>query len=119
MNIWSIMVGLILVAAGLTGLVAPNDVGTIAQNSTTPAAVWVLAALVIVAGALLVRASRTARVPIVIKSVGAIAIVAGLVIPFVGPQFVEWWVAQGPQVMRLTSVISMAVGAAVAYSANP
>ena len=118
-NIWSILIGLFMVAVGLAGVVAPTDVGTIAQNATTPAAAWVLAAFVIVLGTLLLRASRTARIPIVVKAVGAIAILGGLAIPFVGPQLVNWWVDQGPQMIRLTSVIKMAVGAAVVFAANP
>ena len=118
MNNWSIIIGVFMVAVGLTGLVAPADVGTIAENATTPAAAWVLAAFVIVAGTLLIRASRTARIPIVIKSVGALAILGGLAVPFVGPQIVTWWVAQGPGMIRATSVIKMAVGVAVVFAAN-
>ena len=119
LNIWSILIGLFMVAVGLLGLVAPTDIGTIAQNATTPAAAWVLAAFVIVLGTLLIRASRTARIPAVIRAVGAIAILGGLAIPFAGPQVVNWWVAQGPQVMRATSVIKMAVGAVVVFAATP
>jgi len=119
LNIWSIIIGLFTVAVGLAGLVAPTDIGTIAQNATTPAAVWVLAAIVIVLGTVLIRASRTARIPVVIKAVGALAILSGLAIPFVGAQIVNWWADQGPQMIRLTSVIKMAVGAAVVFAANP
>ena len=119
LNIWSIIIGLFMAAVGLAGLVAPTDIGTIAQNATTPAAAWVLAAFVIVLGSLLIRASRTARIPILIKSVGAIAILGALAIPFAGAQIVNWWVDQGPQMIRLTSVIKMAVGVAVVFAANP
>ena len=119
LNIWSIIIGLFMVAVGLAGVVAPTDIGTIAQNATTPAAVWVLAAFVIVLGTLLIRASRTARIPIVIKAVGAIAILGGLAMPFAGPQIVNWWVDQGPTVIRAASIIKIAVGAAVVVAANP
>ena len=48
-----------------------------------------------------------------------VAALAALALPIFGPRVVEWWVAQGPDVIRLTSVIKIVVGAAVAYSANP
>jgi hypothetical protein len=119
LNIWSVIIGLFMVAVGLTGIVAPTDLVTIAQNSTTPAAAYVLAALLIVIGVVLIRASRTAGIPIVIQVVGILAVIGALVVPIFGARLVEWWAAQGPQVIRLTSLVKMAVGAVVVFAANP
>ena len=119
LNIFSLIIGLFMVAVGLTGLVAPTDLGTIAENATTPAAVWGLAAVVLVMGIVLLRAGAAARIPIVLRAVGVIAIVGAIAMPLVGSQMVTWGVGQGATLIRLTSVVKMAVGAAVAFAANP
>jgi hypothetical protein len=119
LNIWSLIIGLFMGAVGLAGIVAPTDLATIAQNATTPAGAFLLAAIMLVLGVVLIRASRTARIPIVLQVVGVVVVVGALAVPVVGERIVNWWVAQGPQFIRLTSVVKIAVGAAVAFAANP
>ena len=119
LNIWSLMIGLFMSAVGLAGIVAPTDVATIAQNATTPVAVWVLAVIVLAIGVVLVRAAATARIPIVVRAVGILAIVCAVALPVFGPRLAEWWAGQSPDVIRLTSLIKIVAGAAIAFSANP
>jgi hypothetical protein len=119
LNIFTLIIGLFMIAVGLTGVVAPTDVGTIAQNATTPAAVWALAALVLVAGIVMLRAAGTASAPMVIRIIGVIAVIGAVLLPFEGGRLVNWWVGHGPAFIQMTGVVKIVVGAVVAATANP
>ena len=56
---------------------------------------------------------------IFLATIGILAIVCAVALPVFGPRLAEWWAGQSPDVIRLTSLIKIVVGAAVAYSANP
>ena len=68
---------------------------------------------------LVVREEGASEFPIVVRAVGILAIVCAVALPVFGPRLVEWWAGQGPDVIRLTSLIKIVAGAAIAFSANP
>jgi hypothetical protein len=123
MNIMAMVIGLFLAAIGLTGVVAPTDLGTIAQNASTPTSVYITSIVRLAVGIVFLKAARGARFPNVLRAFGIFAILVAIAAPLIGvgrdEALVNWWVDQGTQVINLTGAALMIVGGFLAYSAIP
>ena len=104
-------------------MVSPASLGDMVNFVTTPAGLYTAAGIRILLGvALLVVASRS-RVPKTLRVFGVILIVAGLILPFLGVEFIrgiiDWWLALGTGILRAWGVTAILVSALLAYAVTP
>jgi predicted transporter len=86
---------------------------------------WGIYAAVIVRlllGVLLIFAAPDARFPVVFKALGALFIVAAIVIPFVGrtrlSALMNWFALRSPSLVRLWLLLGMAFGGFLIYDVS-
>jgi hypothetical protein len=105
---------------GLTGVLAPDRLITIAQYSVTPVGIYVAAALRIGIGLVLARVAPLSRAPKTLRIFGVIAVIAGVATLFLGTEraqaFLDWWSAQGPACIRLWAGLPLVLGSFIAYA---
>jgi hypothetical protein len=121
-----LVMGALIAAIGVAGVLVPSGLVWIAQRSVTPGAFYVIAALRVALGLALIAVSSVSRVPRLLRVVGYFVLLAGIVTAFMGLAgierarvMVEWWLAQGPGVIRLTGALILALGGFLAFACTP
>ena len=120
------MIGGCIAAVGLSGLVAPSGLVWIAEHSMTSGVFYVIAAVRVAFGLVLVSAASASRAPRALRIMGYVIVVVGLVTAFTGAvgiararTIIDWWLQQGIGVTRVTSLILIALGGFVTYACFP
>ena len=113
-------VGLVVVAIGLFGIVVPSLLLELGRSLLTPMALYMVAALRILICVVLVRVAPVSRMPGVLRALGIIIIIAGVLTPFFGVErslaVLEWWSSQGEAFMRVTAGLPVAIGLFIIYA---
>jgi hypothetical protein len=120
MRALALLVGLVVVLIGLTGVVAPDSLMAVGRRAITPAGLYGIAALRIGIGLLLFLVAPISRTPKTLRVTGAVVLVAGLTTPLVGVDRVraifDWEVAHGTAPVRIAAVLVSAIGAFIAFA---
>ncbi len=120
MKVLAIAIGLVIGAIGLVGVVAPSIILEFGRSLLTPAALYAVAALRIGIGVVLVRVAPDSRLPTVLRILGILIIIAGVLTPFFGVErsraILDWWSNQGPLVTRLCLSVAIAFGLFIVYA---
>jgi hypothetical protein len=120
--------GLCIAAIGAVGIVAPSELAWIAQRSGTPAAFYIAAMVRVAFGFVFISAAAASRAPRVLRVLGYVIVVAGVVTALtamtgVGMDraraLIEWSLQQGSAMFRIPSVLLVAIGGFVAYACAP
>ena len=123
MKTTALVVGLLIMAVGGVGIVAPAVLLSLAQHSVTAPALYVIAVGRIAIGLLLLAVASVSRAPKTLRVIGTVVVVAGIITPFLGvarvQAMMDWFVQQGPGFLRLVAVLALAVGGFVAYTCAP
>lgn len=112
---------LCLAVAGLgaLGVVAPAALLDFGRSLLAPPAIYWVAAVRVVFGALLILVAAASRVPRTLRWVGIVLVVAGLATPwFASGRFreaFEWFAGQGTALVRLVALLPLAFGLLLAY----
>ena len=110
----ALAIGLALLAIGLVGVAVPSLVLEFGQSLLTSTALYVVAALRIGIGIVLVRVAHGSRYPRVLRILGILIIIAGVLTPFFGVDrsraLLEWWSSQGLLFVRLAAGVAIAFG---------
>ena len=110
----ALLVGLFIVAMGMFGVAAPHGLLTAIRFVLTPLGLYLVAALRVVFGVILVLVAPSSRAPRVLRPLGLVMLVAGLTIPFFGVDraraMLDWWSARGPAFMRVWAGLAVALG---------
>ena len=112
---------LCLAVAGLgaLGVVAPAVLLDFGRSLLEPPAIYWVAAVRVVFGALLILVAAASRMPRTLRGVGIVLVVAGLATPwFVAGRFREafaWFAGQGPSLVRAVALLPLAFGLLLAY----
>jgi hypothetical protein len=113
-------IGLGIGAIGLVGVVTPSIILDIGRSLLTPAALYTVAALRIGIGVVLVRYASASRLPSVLRIVGIVIIIVGVLTLFLGVErsraILDWWSNQGSTFMRFCLIGPMAVGLFIVYA---
>lgn len=119
-------VALLILSFGAVGALAPYGLVWIAQHSFTPGAFYVIAAARAAFGLALITAASVSRAPRTLRVLGYVILIAGIATAFMGlvameraRDTIEWWIQQGPGVVRLTGVLILAFGSFIAYACAP
>jgi hypothetical protein len=117
---------LCIAAVGVLGLVSPESLGAIGARFVVPGAFYVLAAVRIAFGAVLVRVAPVSRAPRTLRVVGWVIVVLGALALqagafAIGPAraSLDAWMQQGPTVARVTALFPLALGGFIAWACAP
>jgi hypothetical protein len=118
--------GLCIAVVGAVGVLMPSSLVWIAQHFVTPEAFYGLAAVRVAFGLVLVSAAPVSRGPKALRVLGYVIVIAGIATALAGGRgigparaSIEWWLRQGPVVIRVTGLPVLALGAFVAYACAP
>jgi uncharacterized membrane protein len=126
MKTLAFVLGLCVAAVGVAGMLAPSILIWIAEHAVTSGAFYVIAVVRVLFGLVLIAAAPASRAPRTLRVVGLVIVVAGLATAVTGlvgieraRTVVDWWLQQGAGIIRLTSVVLVAIGGFVAYACVP
>jgi hypothetical protein len=115
----ALVVGLLIVAIGVVGIVAPDVLVSIGRYSITPVGLYIAGGLRVAIGVVLLGASPASRAPKTLRVCGILALVAGVTTPLLGIEragaIMDWWSAAGPAVERLWALLAVAFDSFITY----
>jgi len=117
------IIGLLIAAMGILGIAAPSVPLQVAQSLLTPSALYIVAAVRVCFGLLLVWVAPGSRAPIALRVLGVLIVIAGVITPFFGVErsraVVDWWSSQGAAFMRVGMGFAVVFGLAIVYAVAP
>ena len=126
MKTLAFVICLVIVAFGAVGILAPSGLVWIAEHSVISGAFYVIAAVRVAFGLVLISVVSVSRAPKALRVLGYLILIAGITTALAGlaaieraHAIIEWWLQQGSVVVRLTGVLVLALGGFVAYACAP
>jgi hypothetical protein len=120
------VIGLLIVAVGAVGIIAPSGLVWIAEHSVTSGTFYVIATVRVAFGLILISVASVSRAPKTLRVLGYIILILGITTALTGlvaiedaHATIEWWLRQGSGVIRLTGIPVLALGGFVAYACAP
>lgn len=115
-------IGVLIAAAAIAILVAPGKWKKMFVRIAQGNWLYVAAAFRIIVGVLFILAAENTRTPMAVKVIGALIIVAGVMIPIIGPKklalFIQLMLARKDSTLRLFGVVAGAIGVFFIWTAN-
>jgi hypothetical protein len=109
-----LLFGLLAAAIGVAGLVQPRCIVAIAQLWQGSTRFWIAILVRLVLGIVFLVVAPACRLPLLVQVIGAISIVAAVVILVLGQrrldEFIEWWLTRPPAVIRCSAAFALAFG---------
>jgi hypothetical protein len=110
----AVVLGLVIAAIGAVGLVAPTVLLDLGRSLHTANALYIVAAVRVMFGAVLLLVASVSRTPRVLRVLGAFIVIAGLFTPFFGVErsraMFDWWSARGSLFTRAWAMVAVAFG---------
>jgi len=112
--------GLIVAAIGVLGVAAPSVLLDFGRSLQTTNALYIVAAVRVVFGTILLSVAPTSRTPKILRVFGVFIIIAGVITPFFGVErsraIFDWWSTQGSLFTRTWAIVAVAVGLFIVYA---
>ena len=109
-----------IIVVGIVGVVAPDRLMTIGRSVITPVGLYVIAAVRVGMGLVLMLVAPTSRAPKTLRACGMLVMVAGFATPLIGVDrtrgILDWEAAQGTALLRSVAVLLMAIGGSIAFA---
>jgi hypothetical protein len=119
----ALVLSLCVAAVGALGVLSPARLLDFARRFESPAGLYTAAAFRVLMGVALLLAAPTSRAPGVVRIVGVVILLAGLLTPVVGLErarrIIRWWSRRGPAFMRIWAGLALAFGLTMAYAVSP
>ena len=116
----AVVLGLAIAGVGMLGLAAPSTLLEFGRSLQTTNALYIIAAVRIMFGAILFFVAPASRKPTVLRVLGVFIIVAGILTPFFGVErsraMFDWWSTQGLLFTRVWAVVAVAFGLFIVYA---
>lgn len=117
------VIGLLIAAMGMLGIVDPSVPLQFGRSLLTPSVLYIVAAVRVCFGLLLVWVAPDSRAPIVLRVLGVLVVVAGVITPFFGVErshaVLDWWSSHGAAFMRVGMGFAVVFGLFVVYAVAP
>lgn len=113
------ILGVVVALIGLAGIVQPKVLTSLVEcvDGRTRFRAAVIVRLVL--GSVMLAVAPSCRIPLAVQIVGGLAILAAVVLLFVGQkrldEFIAWWL-QRLHLVRVSAVFAIALGALLTYS---
>ena len=119
----ALLAGLLLTGLGILGLVSPPDFTALVADVQKRSNIYVLAAVRVAIGVILLLAAPASRTPFLLGTVGVLIALAGVISPFMAlplRQSVQRWMAGGSNIpMQVWAGVALALGAFITYATAP
>ena len=116
----ALAVALFIFVMGAWGLFAPGSIFAFISGWSSKSGFWLAVLLRLCFGLALWFAAPDSRLPIVLRVLGAVAVLSAASLPLVGydrfERVLRWWTGHSPFVMRLWSLLATAIGGVVLWS---
>jgi len=116
----ALFIAVVMMIAGLVGILAPDRLLALRQYVVTPVGLWVIAALRVGIGFVLIQVARISRAPGILRALGVVVIVAGFATPLFGVErsraVLDWAATQGRAVMLVEGCVAVALGGFLAFA---
>jgi len=113
----------VVVLAGITGIVAPDRILSVRGLAATQAGLLAVSVARVAIGVVLIMTAPHSRAPKMLQIAGAAVLLAGLATPLFGVErtraVLDWEAAQGATLIRVGSVIVVAIGGLLAMALTP
>jgi hypothetical protein len=123
MLILAFVLSLSVVVLGALGIVSPMMLLGVVRKFESPAGIYAAAALRIMLGVALFLSAPTSRVQEVVRILGIIIFVMGIITPLFGIErfrrLLNWWSERGPVFMRVWAGFALGFGLFLAYAVMP
>ena len=126
MKTLAFIMALVIMAFGAVVIFVPSWLEWIAQHAVTSSALYVIAAIRVAFGLVLISAASVSRAPKTIRVLGYLILIAGVATAAMGlvaierfRGIIEWWLQQGTGVFRLAGVVVLGLGGFIAYACVP
>ena len=120
MKLLAMALGLIVTGIGVLGAVAPSILLEFGRSLQTATALYIVAAVRVMFGAILLWVAPVSRTPKILRVLGAFIIIAGMVTPFFGVErsraMLDWWSTQGSFFMRAWGIVPIVFGLFIVYA---
>jgi len=117
------IIGLLIAAMGILGIAAPSVPLQVVRSLLTPSALYIVAAVRVCFGLLLVWVAPGSRAPIGLRVLGVLIVIAGVITPFFGVErsraVLDWWSSQGAAFMRVGMGFAVVFGLVIVYAVAP
>ena len=114
----SILGGLITLS-GIIGIANPHRLINLIEHWHGPTRFWIAILVRVVLGVVLFAAAPACRLPMFVRIVGVISIVAALGILILGrtrlDSFIRWWLIR-PALIRISGFVAVAFGVLLVYA---
>jgi len=108
---------------GLSGIVTPDSLLTVGRYVVTPVGLYVITALRIGIGLVLMLVAPSSRAPKTLRALGAVVFIAGLITPLFGLErtraILDWETTQGTALLRVGAALAFAIGGFIAFAVAP
>lgn len=122
-NLLATALGLVVAAIGVLGIAAPSVLLEFGRSLQSAGALYVLAAVRVGFGTILIWAAPNSRMPQTLRILGIFLIIAGVVTPFFGVErshaVFDWWSTQGSLFTRAWPIAAVGFGLFIAYVSSP
>jgi hypothetical protein len=119
MRIFGLTIGVLIILVAAVSFAAPDRRLALEGAAMTPSGLYAIAVLRVALGVMLVLAAPASRGPRLLRALGIVVMVAGVVTPGFGvaraQAVVDWLTTAGRLWMRLDAVAGMALGGFLVY----
>ena len=120
MKMVAILAGALIAAIGIVGVAMPPVLLDLARSLQTSAALYVVVAVRVAFGALLIFVAPVSRMPRTLRVIGTVIIVAALLALVFGVEraavLLDWWSSQDTLLMRAWAMLAVIFGAFIIYA---
>jgi hypothetical protein len=123
MLIGAFAIGLLIVAQGVLGLVAPDLFVGLVRTFQTPPVIYGAAVVRFAVGVVLFRAARESRARVALRGLGSLVALGGILTPIIGIPFARvvlgWWSDGGHTLVRIWAGAAFLLGLFIVYVTLP
>lgn len=116
------VMSLAVAGLGVLGVVAPTVLLEFGRSLLSPPALYWVAAVRIVFGALLILVARESRLPRTLRVIGILIVVAGLLTPLFGTErfgeVLAWFSGRASFLVRAIALVPFVIGLFFVYAIN-
>ena len=114
---------LFVLLIGAWGILAPSRILDFANRFGTSGGLWVASAIRVVFGLALWFAAPASRAPLLLQVLGAITVLAGVMLPFLGVDrfkaLIDWGTKLSPNKLRAWCLLALALGGTLLWALLP
>ena len=115
-------IGVLVAAQGVLGLLLPDVFFGLIREIQRPPVIYLAAVVRVMFGVVLVLAAARSRAPMLLRALGILIVIGGLLTPIIGVQFAQvilgWW-SESPTVIRAWAGFALVLGTLIVYAAAP